>query len=586
MFDAVRNTFNELWTMRDPNAGDNPFRTTRPKVKTAIRKFLGVSGTSGRAGTTKGPIGRGHAAPASAAAIRAKPDKPPIELTPIPKKKATYENAKADRLAKEPFIQDKGVPGGGNSVLPKANKDIEATRRLQQRLASKNEATRKTSHLDISPKRRQFLFLNIGDQKILEYLTGTPSSWANLFPENLSKDKDRVYFDGLPVLLKAEKKRIIKKAYFNPGLPVSIYGLHDHLRKKYANLTRRDVTNTLRTLEVYQRMRARQLPKKITGRIEVYRPGFLAADTIYPSTKHGWRKHTIIFTVVDMWSRYTGAFLLSDKRQGTVAKAFERYLENFMSLTDVRPRKLLIDKGSELKGLDRVMQKYCGTDKQCVFRSLTGQPVNIIEGLNAQVQRMAQVYNEAGIVSSYDDVLYMVVNAINNQARPDRMGYSPVELLQMNAGMRQEVNSNYKFRNVMTAEQDPLDVGTLVRILMLNRKEQVSHLVARGHALAEVLEHPRVLDDRAPVDDDVHVLAPMRGEPLGLVGHLLLSVEHQDPDQGSDFDGVLLGAHNVSEFVVRIHLLTHPGVHLDQLRRGITHTVGAGLVVDRVDHHV
>ena len=86
---------------------------------------------------------------------------------------------------------------------------------------------------------------------------------------------------------------------------------------------------------------------------------------------------------------------------------------------------------------------------------------------------MAQVYNEAGIVSSYDDVLYMVMNAINHQSRPERMGYNPTELMQMNAGMRQDVNSNYKFRNLMSAEKNPLSLGSVVRILMLNRKEQV-----------------------------------------------------------------------------------------------------------------
>jgi hypothetical protein len=173
-----------------------------------------------------------------------------------------------------------------------------------------------------------------------------------------------------------------------------------------------------------------------------------------------------------MWSRYSGAYLLSDKRKSTVAKAFQLYIDSFMKLTDSRPRKLMLDKGSELMGLDAVMERY-SAKRPCVFRSLTGQPVNIIEGLNAQIQRMAQVYNEAKIVSSYDDVLYLVMNSINNQSRPDRMGYSPTELMQMNAGMRQEVNSNYRFRNLMSAEKEPLEIGTVVRILMLNRKEQV-----------------------------------------------------------------------------------------------------------------
>ena len=475
MIDAISSTFSELWNLRDPNAGENPLRARPGKRTEAIRRFLGLSGSKPAKQTVevtkiypKTPVN----APKDRIRTPAppKPPKPP----PAPKrpsKRLKTAHYKLKNLANEPFIKDKGVPGGWNSVLPKESPDL-AQARLENKLQGTKTATRKTSHIEISGKRRQFLFLNLSDEKILQYLTGQDPAWANLFPGLLTKDKNRVYFEGLPVLLRDEKRRIIKKTYFDPSLPLSVYNIHDHLRKKYANVTRRNVTSVLRTLEVYQRMRSRQLPQKITGRVEVYSPGFLAADTIYPSTKHGWRKNTIILTVVDMWSRYTGAYLLSDKSKKTVARAFQLYIDSFLQATDSRPRKLLIDKGSELKGLDEIMEKY--TDKRpCVFRSLTGQPVNIIEGLNAQIQRMAQVYREAGIVSDYGDVLYMVTNSINNQARPDRMGYSPVELMQMNAGMRQEVNSNYKFRNVMTAEQNPLEVGTLVRILMLNRKEQV-----------------------------------------------------------------------------------------------------------------
>ena len=101
---------------------------------------------------------------------------------------------------------------------------------------------------------------------------------------------------------------------------------------------------------------------------------------------------------MDLWSRYSGAFLLSDKRKETVAKAFELYLDNFMGLYNGPIHSLMIDKGSELKGLDAIMERHC-KKRPCVHRSLTGAPVNVIEGYNAQLQRMAQTYNEAGIVS-------------------------------------------------------------------------------------------------------------------------------------------------------------------------------------------
>ena len=459
--------------MRDPNKAPNPLRVSKSKRTTAIGRFLGF-------GTTQKPeiqiveIPNAQKPPLHPPSV-SKFKKPTF---PGPSVKKTIKPAIKKELAQlnrrqEPFIQDKGTPGGWNSVLPKESDDL-AAQRLATKLEStaKGKGTRKTTHLVETAKKKQFAFLNISDTSILAYLTGQNPKWANLFPENLRIHNKRVHFDGLPVLLKDERRQRIKKTYFDPALPVSVYAIHDHLRKKFANITRRDVSTTLRTLEVYQRLQTRQLPHKITGRVEVYSPGFLAADTVYPSTKNGWRPNTIILTVVDMWSRYSGAYLLSDKRKGTVAKAFQLYIDSFMKLTDSRPRKLMIDKGSELKGLDEIMERY-SQKRPCVFRSLTGQPVNLIEGLNAQVQRMAQVYNEARIVSSYDDVLYLVMNSINNQSRPDRMGYSPTELMQMNAGMRQEVNSNYKFRNVMSAEKNPLEIGTVVRILTLNRKEQV-----------------------------------------------------------------------------------------------------------------
>ena len=84
------------------------------------------------------------------------------------------------------------MPGGWNSVLPKESPDL-AQARLEQKLAQGKQATRKTSHLEISGKRRQFLFLNLSDEKILQYLTGQDPAWANLFPGLLTKDKNRVY---------------------------------------------------------------------------------------------------------------------------------------------------------------------------------------------------------------------------------------------------------------------------------------------------------------------------------------------------------------------------------------------------------
>ena len=462
---AINDTFRELFTLSDPNRSA---RAPKHKVKRVIKKYLEL--TTGVPLKTKPIITPGPDA-------RKQPLAPPRKtpeavlphtaeklkgVTPELKQSAAKEARKLKSAAKEPFIED---PSTWNEIIPRENTAA------ADRLHDPQKQTRKTTHDTLSAARRRFLFLNLGDEAILKYTSGGTPPWTNLYPNELSRKGNKAFFEDLPILLREEKVTLIKKTYFDPAAPTSIYNIHDHLQKKVANITRREVTSALHKLEVYQRMRSRKLPNKITGRTEYFAPGYLAADTIFPGEKYGWPK-TVIFTVIDAWSRFCGAYIVSDKRKGTIAKAFQQFLDDFNLYSTMPPSKLMIDKGSELMGLDAVMETY-SAKRPCVFRSLTAQPVNLIEGFNAQLQRMCQVYREAKIVSRFDDVLYLVTNAINNQARKDRMGYTPIELLQMNKPMREEVNANYKFRTVMPAEKSPLEVGQYVRVLMLNRKAQV-----------------------------------------------------------------------------------------------------------------
>ena len=68
----------------------------------------------------------------------------------------------------------------------------------------------------------------------MAYITGQQPKWANLFTNHLRVEQNRLYFDNLPVLLKDERRKVIKEAYFNPEKPVSIYAIHDDL--SYANV--------------------------------------------------------------------------------------------------------------------------------------------------------------------------------------------------------------------------------------------------------------------------------------------------------------------------------------------------------------
>ena len=376
------------------------------------------------------------------------------------------KESKLQLQKQEPFIAPDKL-GTWNTILDKTPSDI-ASKRIKL-----PERQHKVTHETITPSRRQFLFLNLSDDALLKYFSGQNPPWTRLFQSELSLKNGKGYFENLPIVLKQKRKQIIKECYFNPGKPTSQYQIHGYLQKRFANITRKQVASTLHTLETYQRLRTRRLPKKVTGRIETFTPGFLSCDTFYPSQKYGWPKGTIVLSCMDMWSRFVGCYILGDKESATAAIGFEHFIQQFMKHSSTRPRKLLLDRGTELFALDAVMKKY-SNEKQPVWRSLTGQPCNQIENVNGNVQRKAQIYLEAGVISDYSDCLWLICNSLNNEKRKDRMGYTPIELLSMNKTMRAQVNANYKFRTTFGADDDIVEIGEYVRVLQLNRKEQIS----------------------------------------------------------------------------------------------------------------
>ena len=441
---ASSDTFYELMT--------GPFQKSKPNAVEMVKKRNYVPGKT-----------------ATVDLLQKKQPKPtPVRYNPTYSKKTNIKLKHEEKIIKDipsdPFIRpDK--EGTWNTVLDPIPPEIKRDR-LQR-------TTHKVTHESLTPARKRFLFLNIGDNAILRYKTGQNPPWTRLFKDSLSLKGRDAFFEGLPILLKTRRHELIKETYFHPGRPTSQYQIHSWLQKRYANIKRKEVVRVLHSLETYQRLRSRRLPKDVTGRIEVFSPGTLTCDTFYPSYKHGWRKGTIVLCCADMYSRYVGCYILEDKQGPTVARAFTKFVHSFMKFSKSPPRKLLMDKGSELHSLEAVMKTF-SKDRPCVWRSLTGQPCNVIENVNANVQRKMQIYREANIISDFSDCLWLVVNSLNNEKRKDRMGFTPIELLGLNQTMRNEVNKNYKFRTTHSAEDNPLEIGNYVRTILLNRKEQVS----------------------------------------------------------------------------------------------------------------
>ena len=88
------------------------------------------------------------------------------------------------------------------------------------------------------------------------------------------------------------------------------------------------------------------------------------------------------------------------------------------------PRRLLTDKGSELKVGTELIEKYRlprdkGQDMH--LRSFTGTPVQVVENMNAQYQRRLEAYRIAGLHDDYADLLWDISEQINNQKRAKRL---------------------------------------------------------------------------------------------------------------------------------------------------------------------
>ena len=76
----------------------------------------------------------------------------------------------------------------------------------------------------------------------------------------------------------------------------------------------------------------------------------------FPSTNLGWAK-TNVLVCADAWSRYCGVYAIDTKRKADVLKAMTDFLADFASMGHV-PRRILADKGSDMKAAYTVMERY------------------------------------------------------------------------------------------------------------------------------------------------------------------------------------------------------------------------------------
>ena len=337
---------------------------------------------------------------------------------------------------------------------------------------------------NISRKRKHLLFMNPGDLPIQAAMVSLNNNqplpaWAAPFRNQLGMRNGRLTWTEnqsiLPFAFNHDKRRAVKKLYFDPREPATIVPIASKLYTKWANINRRNVRVILQSLETYQLNRGRRRPPDIKNRMFLKSPGMLAMDMFFPSVHLGWEK-TNVLCCMDTWSRYCGVYVLDTKRHADALQGMKDFLAKFASFGHM-PRRILSDKGSDMAAATQAIEPYRQAkdkDSPMVLHTATGTPVLIIEGLNAQVQRRMQVFRTSELIDSASQIAHEIADQINNQPRPDRGGLTPIQLLQLDAEGRTTINLLYRDKTVTREVPGlrPLFVNDSVRLLKMTRKEQ------------------------------------------------------------------------------------------------------------------
>ena len=341
-------------------------------------------------------------------------------------------------------------------------------------------------HLQLSANRRHILFLNVGDERILEGVLAITRNqerppWMRYLKGIVARN-GRLYLEengrSFEFALKNEKRLAVKKLYFDPKEPATIQPITDKLRESYCNISRTNVRNILRSIESYQLMFPRRKHPKIQHHTVYTKPGVIAMDTFFKSGKKGWEKMNIL-VCMDVWSRFSRAYALEKKETEFFEVAMKSFFQEFTSLGHL-PRRLLTDKGSELFVGTALMEKYRlpqDGKKPLHLKSFTDSPVQVVENMNSQYQRRLEPYLIAGLHNNVEDLLWDISEQLNNQKRQRRKNYTPYQLLAMGQRERNEVNRAYTGGNYgigLEAQKTLpiLRIGHHVRKLEMGYKEQ------------------------------------------------------------------------------------------------------------------
>ena len=369
------------------------------------------------------------------------------------------------------------------------NDRLETPHERVKSLQDKPKQSRKTLDIyDVGKTERHPLikalrWQNPGDEKLLLAAQAlkngeTLPSWARMFEGELRLFGGRkLALGNRRILLQAEKHKLVKNCYFNPKLPSTPREIYHKYDPVIANLTRKDCEKILRTIETYQLNFRRRLPPKVTGRFNVKKQGTIMFDCFFPSSINGWKGRRTVLTCQDYWSKYCGVYCLATKDAKNVQQCALHFFKAFIRDSQgLMPRRVWMDKGTELKGIPELMEKFRlkrDGDAPMVINTRTAGPVHPIEAFNSLVARRMQIFGTKGIIVEPERLCEAITYQLNREHKRDRGNLTPMQLVSLTGMDRQEINKNYKDRAILeTSNMKTISVGDRVRYLLLSRKEQ------------------------------------------------------------------------------------------------------------------
>jgi len=337
---------------------------------------------------------------------------------------------------------------------------------------------------DLESGLKQIRWMNLGDEKILLTLKAVKNnkqlpSWAIMFQPYLSVKDNRLYYKTYRFLYSHEKRKEVKRIYFNPKLGATISTIYDEVRSKFANLTKKDVANALKGIETYSRNLPKQKrPDAAVGRYTFKKPGILMFDLFFPSAELGWRGSKYILTCMDYWSSFVGIYALDSKDKQTVKSAAGLFLKEFIATSGVLPRRAFQDRGTDLAAIpelfERFRQKKDKNDPMVIY-SQSGGPVHPIEAMNRLVGSRMQIFRTSKLSELPEDLTKAIQYQLNyKQRRPNKNNMTPVQLLSLGKRQQEQITKEFKDRTIIGVPKlQDLQVGERCRVMLLTRKQQV-----------------------------------------------------------------------------------------------------------------